>query len=64
MGETCSMKGTDQKFIHIFMGLPQRKRPPGSSRSRWDDIKIDLKIVYETLNGIFKWVRESNFVFY
>jgi hypothetical protein len=44
MGRTCSRYGEKKYAYEILVGKPERKRPLGRYRHRWDDnIKIDFR---------------------
>jgi hypothetical protein len=44
MGGTCSTMGERKCVYRVLMGKPERKRPLGRPRHRWDDnIKVDLQ---------------------
>jgi len=47
MGGACSTYGGEEKFIQVLVGKPERKRPLGRPRRRWDDNnnKMDLQKV-------------------
>ena len=46
MGEVCSAYGGEEKRIQGLMGKPERKRPLGRPRRRWEDnIKMGLQEV-------------------
>jgi len=44
MGEACSTDGRDGKYYEVLVGKPERKRPFGRPRRRWEYIiRIDLR---------------------
>jgi hypothetical protein len=44
MGGECSMNGEKRNAYRIWVGKPERKRPLGRQRRRWeDDIKMYLR---------------------
>ena len=44
MGGACSAYGREERRIQGLVGKPERKRPLGRPRLRWEDnIKIDLE---------------------
>jgi len=46
MGGACSANGGEGRLIQGFVGKPERKRPLGRPRHRWEDnIKLDLQKV-------------------
>jgi len=46
MGGVCSAYGEKRDVYRILVGKPERKRPPGRPRRRWEDnIKMDLQEV-------------------
>jgi hypothetical protein len=61
MGMTCSTYGEKRNAHRIFVGKPERKRPLGTRRYRWEDnIKINLGEVGWGDNGLI-WLRiETN----
>jgi hypothetical protein len=43
MVEACNMHGVDERSVQNFVGKPERERPLGRSRRKWEDnIKMDL----------------------
>jgi hypothetical protein len=43
-GRACSSYGTEEKYVDVLVGKPERKRPPGTCRSRWENnIKMAVK---------------------
>jgi len=43
-GGPCSMDGGQDSCIQDLVGKPERKRPPGRPRHRWEDnIKMDIQ---------------------
>ena len=46
MGRACSAYGGGRGVYRVLVGKPERKRPVGSPRVRWEDnIKMDLQEV-------------------
>ena len=47
MGGACSSYGGEERNVYrVLVGKPERKRPHGRPRSRWEDnIKMDLQEV-------------------
>jgi len=47
MGVACSAYGGEERGVYrVLVGKPERKRPLGRPRSRWEDnIKMDLQEV-------------------
>jgi hypothetical protein len=44
VGEACSTNGEKRGAYRILVGKPERKRPRGRPRRRWEDnIKTDLR---------------------
>jgi hypothetical protein len=44
MGRACSTNGEKMKAYRILVGKPERKRPVGRPRRRWEDnIRMDLR---------------------
>jgi hypothetical protein len=43
MGRACGMHGEMRNAYNILVGKPERKRPLGRSRHRWEDIRMDLR---------------------
>jgi len=42
----CSAYGGEERHIQVLVGKPERKRPLGRPRRRWEDnIKMDLQEV-------------------
>ena len=53
MGGACSAYGEKERSNRVLVGKPERKRPLGKSRRRWEDnIKMDLQEV-----GCWGWDR-------
>jgi hypothetical protein len=49
--------GEERKVYKVLVGKPERKRPLGRPRRRWEDgIRMDLK---ETGLGSVDWIRLS-----
>jgi hypothetical protein len=47
MGSICSTKLSRRGMCRIFVGKPERKRPLGRLRRRWeDDIKLCLRLIW------------------
>jgi hypothetical protein len=43
MGRTCSTYGENRGAYRVLMGKPERRRPLGRPRRRWEDnIKMDI----------------------
>jgi hypothetical protein len=43
VGGTCSTHGEGRGVYRVFVGRPERKRPLGRHRRRWEDnIEMDL----------------------
>jgi len=54
MGGACSTIGKRKGVYRILVGEPERKRPIGRHRRRWEDnIKMDLKEI--RLEGV-EWI--------
>jgi len=47
MGRACSMYGGEERHIYrVLVGKPERRRPLGRSRYRWEDnVKMDFQEV-------------------
>jgi hypothetical protein len=46
MGGVCSIFGESRGLYGVLLGKPERKRPLGRPRRRWEDnIKVDLQEV-------------------
>jgi hypothetical protein len=44
MGGTCSTYGESRGVYRVLVGKPERRRPLGRPRRRWEDnIKMDLR---------------------
>jgi hypothetical protein len=44
MGRACSTHGEKRNAYRILVGKPERKRPAGRPRRRWEDnIRMDLR---------------------
>jgi hypothetical protein len=51
VGGTCSMNEKAEKFIHILIGSPERKKPLRRYRRKWKrSIKMDLNYF---ISGLF-----------
>ena len=58
MGRACSAYGEDRGVQRVLVGKPERKRPLGRPRRRWDDnIKMDLQEVGGGLGTGWSWLR-------
>jgi hypothetical protein len=54
MGRECSIHGAKSNAYRILVGKPERKRPLGTPRRRWEDnIKINLR---EIRWGRMDWI--------
>ena len=58
MGGACGTYGSVEKFIQVFMGKPEIKRPFGRPRPKWEDsIETCLQeIGYGACTGLI-WLR-------
>jgi hypothetical protein len=57
MGGACSSDGEGRGVYRVLVGKPERKRPMGRPRRRWeDDIMMDLK---EAGCGGMDWIELS-----
>jgi len=55
MGWACSSCGVEERLHRLLVGKPERKRPLGRPRRRWDDnIKIGLQ---EVGFGGMDWIK-------
>jgi hypothetical protein len=36
--------GEERGMYRVFVGKPERERPLGRTRHRWEDIKMDLQV--------------------
>jgi hypothetical protein len=55
MGGTCSSDGESIGMYRVLVGKPERKRPLGISRRRWEEnIKMDLQ---EVGSGVMDWIE-------
>jgi len=55
MGGACSAYGERRGLYRVLMGKPERKRPHGRPRRRWEDnIKMDLQ---EVGCGVVDWIE-------
>jgi hypothetical protein len=50
MGVACSRRGV----FRVLVGNPDRKRPLGRPRRRWEDIRIDIQ---EVGCGAMDWIE-------
>jgi hypothetical protein len=59
MGGTCSMYGEVINVYKIFVAKPERRRPFGIYRCRWEDnIKVDLR--ERVVKGV-DWIHGSRY---
>jgi hypothetical protein len=58
MGEACSADGEGRGVYRVLAGKPERKRPLGIPRGRWqDNIKMDLQEVGCGVWAGLSWLR-------
>lgn len=43
MGEECSAHGDDELSVQNLVGKSEEKKPVSRPRSKWKDIKMDLR---------------------
>jgi hypothetical protein len=54
---TCSTHGEERRFYRVLVGEPERKRPLGRPRSRWEDnIKMDIREIGIAGQTRFEWI--------
>jgi hypothetical protein len=50
--------GQERKVYRVFVGKPERKRPFGRSRDRWEyGIRMDLREIDWGVRSGFSWLR-------
>jgi hypothetical protein len=45
MGKACNTHAKRRNACGILVGKPEGKRPLGRPRRRWENIKMDLKLI-------------------
>jgi hypothetical protein len=52
MGGKCSTYWAKRGVYRVLVEKPEGKRPLGRRRRRWEDIKMDLEVVYGGMDWI------------
>jgi hypothetical protein len=60
VGAACSEYRGEEGMYRVLMGKPDRKRPLGRSKHRWEDIMIDLEEVVSGDMDLIELAEDSD----